>query len=290
MSRFFRSVHLLKPCIPRVSAPLCLTFGVAASITTDKDNDTNATKGLFTNLLHISPSESEEEIIQENLIEHKVEYKHYIYGPFHWAVSPASFQKYGICVMNAYNHNYIVMLNPTDSTGYRLIVRLLSNSNDTVNTTFNRQYSQSEINGLFMVLSSISNILSDEGLIGQVYVLGNSSQSFDEVSRDTLVGRLNEPGFLHGHIVFRGDSEYEYIDGIKLNGPFPGYAKQLGAINDKIDINKSKIKWKDDQIEDALKYFKEKLIKMQGNKDYCILKVVDNRKPFQAEEYVDMTN
>eukprot|EP01083_Nonionella_stella_P163517 538434_1 len=179
-----------------------------------------------------------------------------------------------------------LMLAPLTRNGYRLLVRLMPTSNKAMSRTFNRKYTKLELKGLYVVASQVANMLTDEGLLGQVYVLGNNSHSFDEQSGKTVLGQVVEPSFLHLHIVFRGNPQYEYISGIKLEGPYPGNALVVKSrYDDKSTLDKTaqKIAWKQEEIPIALAYFQSKIKRLQSDFD---LQMIDNTKPFDMETYV----
>ena len=215
---------------------------------------------------------------------HQVEYSKYEYAADHWAISTKSFEEFGICTMKAHGHRYIVMLNPTTRNGYRLIVRLLATDNASISSTHNRKYTKSEINGLFTVLGQVANMLIDDGLIGQVYVLGNNSHSFDKNTKNTIVGQKEEPSMLHAHVIYRGDPKHEYIDGIKLEGNYPGFGIGVKSKFDKVqqaDEANKKIPWQKNERDVALKYFKQRVLTLHT--DDNPIRIIDNTLPFEVK-------
>lgn len=206
---------------------------------------------------------------------HQIRYSKYKYGKDHWAISPQSFQEYGICTIRdrSHGHRYVVMLNPTSRKSYRLIVRLL---NKPIASTHNRRYTKSEMNGLFTVLGQVADMLMDDRLIGQVYVLGNNSHSFDAETKSTIIGQEDEPSMLHGHVFYRGDPKHAYISNIPLEGKYPGFGIDVKSRFD--DGIKQKIPWKDGQTKVALQYFKAKAMKLHN--DEMTVHMIDNSVPF----------
>ena len=70
-------------------------------------------------------------------------------------------------------------------------------------------------------------------------------------NRYTTIGTKNEPNFLHGHVVGRGDPEHDYIQGVPLLGPVPG---------ESFDLVRGKEKWKSDaDLKKVVKSFKNLL-------------------------------
>ncbi|EFC39373.1 predicted protein [Naegleria gruberi] len=115
---------------------------------------------------------------------------------------------------------YYIYLNPTDKRGYRCIVRLVNSSD--MASTFNREYTRSERVGLGILLQFMSDCYSKVMPISQISIAGNNSHQFNESLGETILGREEEPSFLHGHVYGRGNPEECYLANVKLDGPVPG--------------------------------------------------------------------
>ena len=211
-----------------------------------------------------------------------IEYVKHKYSNNHWSVCTESLRKFGICVVRCHYRIYVVLLHPLDRTSYRLIVRIYSASNKTIRTTFNRESSTGEIHGLFEVLGKISNMLSDQGLFGQVLILGSNSSTFNKETGKTILGLKEEPHFLHGHIFFRGNPKYEYISGVPLEGIEPGRNLQIASKKSKLY---TRISWNDKELQSALAYFKQKILNLKDEWDLEIA-TIDDTKPFEVSDYI----
>lgn len=182
---------------------------------------------------------------------HKSSFSTFTYPSEHWALQKfdlanesnlvAIFGKNG-----EQNKGFAFFLNPTDSRGYRSIVRMFNN--DLMESTFNRSFTLDDQLALGQCLQIASFIYQKVVPISQVFILGNNSHSFNESNRSITIGTKNEPNFLHGHIVGRGDPEHDYIQGVPLLGPIPG---------ESFDLVHGKQKWKSEaDVMKVVKSFK----------------------------------
>lgn len=144
---------------------------------------------------------------------------------------PVKLGHWALVKLDAKNPNYIakfaffgkevtVKLNPSDARGYRLLAFL---TNADMQSTLNREHYLAEERILIHLVASLLEMVGNRlGLISQSEIAGNNSHSseFDLESQTQLlkVG-FTEPSMLHMHLIFRGDTEHEYIEGQKLNGP-----------------------------------------------------------------------
>ncbi len=139
----------------------------------------------------------------------------------HWALEK----------LDSSNPNYIakfsngsdevtVKLNPSDARGYRLIVVLTA---DDMQSTLNVEHYSAEQRVLIHLVGSLLEVVGNRlGLISQSEMAGNNSHSCEfDLESQTQVMKVGfaEPSMLHLHLIFRGDTEHEYIEGQKLNGP-----------------------------------------------------------------------
>ena len=146
----------------------------------------------------------------------KINYFSVSYPENHWALNlPKESSKFFIarCIYN--ESEYLSYLNPTDARGYRSILCLY---NKDIKTTFNRKYTHKERKNLLSLAAVIASAYEKIGLVPQIELLGNNSQSMDEFHSLTL-GNIDEPSFLHCHIIGRGDPSFCYIADQKLDGP-----------------------------------------------------------------------
>lgn len=141
------------------------------------------------------------------------------YDCTHWAVRRWSVEDPEFIAFVSFNGvRFLVKANPTDMRGYRYIV-VLYNETDML-STLNRNYSLKERIALLTVLGIVSQIFEDRGLIAQINVAGNNSQS---ATNDTLkLGNEKEPSMLHGHGFGRGILGHSYFPDAPLTGPEVG--------------------------------------------------------------------
>jgi hypothetical protein len=178
------------------------------------------------------------------------------YCPDHWAMKKfdlsdqtnnnlvAIFGKSG-----KMDKGFAFYLNPTDRRGYRSLVRFFDN--DSMASTFNRNFSFEEQLVLVNCLQIVSHVYQQIVPISQVCILGNNSHSFEPNDRKVIIGTDKEPNILHGHIIGRGDPDYDYIKGIALYGPVPG---------ESFDLINNKVKWlSHSDIEITVNHFKDVL-------------------------------
>lgn len=138
----------------------------------------------------------------------------------HWAHRyPQKTDRGFICKFNYSKNEYTVCLNSTDSRGYRSIVSLVV-AFPGMKTTFNRPYNLSEKVGLQLSLTVVAHAYEKLNLVGQVEIAGNNSHLFE--NDQLTLGTIKEPSLLHGHIIGRGDPNFEYVLGVPLRGPKPG--------------------------------------------------------------------
>ncbi|KAJ3131217.1 hypothetical protein HK100_006625 [Physocladia obscura] len=115
---------------------------------------------------------------------------------------------------------YVVYANPTDSTCLRLIVALADLTD--MRTTLNRTYSEDEECGLALVAARVRVQMQVQfGLIVQVMVLGNNAHGLNHDGR-ICIGNNHEPGFLHAHLISRGNPERVYAGTDPIGGPALG--------------------------------------------------------------------
>ncbi|KAI8619553.1 histidine phosphatase superfamily [Chytriomyces sp. MP71] len=122
---------------------------------------------------------------------------------------------------------YTIYANPTDCTCLRIIVAL-TDLND-MRSALNRAYTPAEDAGLTFTASSIRMRLQEQlGVIVQILILGNNAHWLDAQGR-VNVGHDKEPGFLHAHLLFRGDPTRIYAGTEPLRGPALGVAFPMQA-------------------------------------------------------------
>jgi hypothetical protein len=190
----------------------------------------------------------------------KILYHNKIYPSTHFAVNiPDPSDDSFICILKYNHYQFLIQLNTTDARGYRSIIRLIDRAD--INSTFNRVYTFGELNAIMHVASAFVCALQDLGLIVQIELAGNNSQTL--VENNIVLGNDNEPSMLHLHIICRGNPDYEYITGVKLRGPIigalfnmrgksiPGLTTQewLSRSGNGLDIgNNTKKKWLDGEM------------------------------------------
>nr|WP_238584481.1 hypothetical protein [Legionella gratiana] len=183
----------------------------------------------------------------------------YQYPKEHWAID---YTKAGTSIahvnVNA-KYNYSIILNPTDCRGYRIIIRYLNDTQSDIASALNRPYTVAEERGLNEVTAMMERVYEHMGLIPQFSQLGNNSQHFDEITRETIIGNEEEPGMLHLHLWGRGDPKHEFIPGVPLRGPEPGLMFDLIAKSKSTPTNQFAIKWDPKELEIALSAIKNEL-------------------------------
>lgn len=189
----------------------------------------------------------------------EIRYSEYRYPADHWAVNP-EIDGTGIAYVTYLNkYKYYIYLNPQDRRGYRIIVRYISNSGGDIQSTLNRAYTSEENEGLFEVSALMMDVYHRMGLpVVQLALAGNNAQQYDANSNTIIIGTEKEPGFLHLHMWARGDTNYEYISGVKLLGP------ELGTA---FDMTNGKVKWENDLLKQCLIIFKNTFESSFDNKN-----------------------
>jgi hypothetical protein len=188
----------------------------------------------------------------------------------HWALEcPNQDNDNYVTVITTRFGNYYVYLNPTDSRGYRLIVKLFDPKD--MRSTLNRTYTNDELAGLALVSALVMNTISNHfNLVGQLSYAGNNSHTFQD--GNFVVGE-QEPSMAHMHIIFRGNPNHEYLKydgkeyGINLGGPVPGamYNMRGDSKDENDEGNKKKEKWQIFEngqvsaIKDVASYFRNLL-------------------------------
>ena len=163
----------------------------------------------------------------------------------HWALTEFTLDDpkvVAICYIDkidSFSSAYAIYLNPTDSRGYRLIVRYINNHR--MQSTFNRPFSTKEQHGLSMVTELVERTLAEIVPIVQVFKAGNNSQEMKDGV--VCIGTENEPNFLHSHVICRGDPLFEYITGFPLQGPIPGLNFDMMGKTPSQPGNDKKIPW-----------------------------------------------
>lgn len=175
-------------------------------------------------------------------IKSKLQYYRKPYHEGHWALSmPTTADKNFIAVLEIHGVKIGLKLNPTDARGYRGIASLISDDKATMGSTVNREYSMVEELALSTALTIFARAYKNHGLIAQISVAGNNSQSVNP-DGSVQIGNDKEPSLLHGHIIGRGNPEQAYIAGVTLKGPKAGFEINLrGDGSD--EGNKKKEKW-----------------------------------------------
>ncbi len=181
------------------------------------------------------------------------------YPADHWSMIPAQLEDPKMIALATFeNLHYAFFINPTDSRGYRCIVRLIDNED--MPTTFNREFTPMEHLGLAVIAEQAERAMRLITPLAQVFKLGNNAHGFDEPSQTILIGNEHEPCILHSHVLGRGNPEVEYIPGIKLGGPPPGTIFDIGGRNASVNGKKS-VPWKDGDIARAAKALKTAMAK-----------------------------
>lgn len=170
------------------------------------------------------------------------------YAADHWALQPFSLNDPKVVAL-AYFHNaeYVIFMNPTDERGYRSLVMLINNQD--MSSTFNRDYTSRERIGLGLLIQLLAEAYSRIVPIPQTALMGNNCHHFDNNTGVTHLGTAEEPCILHAHVMGRGNPEFAYVDGVKLNGPVPGVAFLFKSYDPKVPGNDKKVEWKEGEME-----------------------------------------
>lgn len=173
-------------------------------------------------------------------------FKH-TYSPTHWAMHLPNLKDNNFIAKLKIDGSYfILMLNATDARDYRGIARLVTEKEEDITTTFNRQYTIDETLALFTALTIFSQAYQNLGLVCQISIAGNNSQSTDK-NGFTQIGNEDEPSLLHGHTIGRGDPKTAFIGNVTLKGPKNGLEFNLRG-NGKEEGNKKKETWNQDDL------------------------------------------
>lgn len=100
----------------------------------------------------------------------------------HWAIKCE--EEFLVGVYDSMDKKVLVKLNPTDRRGYRVIIQLYSSD---MKSTFNRVWSQEEMNAVLFVASKLSMMYFDLGLFPQMVFAGNNSM--EVANGEVLVGK-----------------------------------------------------------------------------------------------------
>jgi hypothetical protein len=178
----------------------------------------------------------------------RVVYRSFTYSDNHWSIQPLQdSDPIFIAEFQIHESRFVFHLNPTDSRGYRGIVRLTgSDPHSDPHAVLNRPYSPYEKIDLNILLGIVGMVYESLGLIAQMDVLGNNSHTFDAVSQELQIGQVEEPSLLHGHVYGRGDPAYCYVPGVSLRGPMPGSILVLGG--------GLKVEWQAGEIDSVSKH------------------------------------
>lgn len=171
-------------------------------------------------------------------------YLKYSYPSSHWAkcIPQASDENF-IAILEILGIKIALRLNATDARGYRSIARLID---DDMESTFNREYTETEKLALNIALSILSSIYERYGMAVQTEIAGNNSQCVTKEGK-LLLGNEKEPSLLHGHIIARGNPATCYIAGVTLKGPEAG--KLFNMRGDGTDEgNASKATWEEGEM------------------------------------------
>lgn len=187
------------------------------------------------------------------------------YPTDHWALQPYTLEDPKVIALANYKGSeYAIYTNPTDKRGYRSIVRFVNHSD--MSSTVNRDYTQQEQRGLALVVEMVEGVFRQFAPIVQTFKAGNNSHKFDLETRTTLIGRAEEPSFLHTHIVGRGDPEAGYIEGIPLDGPVAGLNFDMMGKTPSEPGNDKKVKWHESDMAKVVSCFKVGI--ERAKKDY----------------------
>ena len=194
----------------------------------------------------------------------KMSYTYYEgnYPKDNFSVQPYPLDDPRVVVHFYYNKlQYVLYVNPTDSRGYRCIVRFIDNND--MKSTINRKYSLSERAGLWKVVTIVESALEDVGEIVQVAKAGNNAHTFDVASGQTQLGHSGEGNFLHAHLWVRGNPESEPVPGIPLGGPCPGEVFDMRGKTSSIAGNDKKKPWKEEQMKQVVNFIRKCLFKKE---------------------------
>lgn len=183
------------------------------------------------------------------------------YKDGHWALHiPTIADKNFIATLKINGVKIGLKLNQTDARGYRGSACLMADSESKMVSTFNRDYSINEKLALNAALSIFAGAYENHGIIAQISIAGNNSQSVNP-DGSVQIGNEKEPSLLHGHIIGRGNPETAYIGNVALKGPKAGSEMNLrGDGSD--EGNKSKEKWKDGDMEIVAKGIANEIVKI----------------------------
>lgn len=221
-----------------------------------------------------------------------MEMPHLSYNPLsyhksHWAMRfPVYSDENFIAILELDGIKITVILNDTDSRGYRMIVKLFD---DEISSTLNRMYTDEEYTALSTVLALLASVYREFGMTVNTEIAGNNSQSLVDTKCIQLGNEL-EPSILHGHVIGRGDPQICYIADVPLRGPMVGQLFNLRGESSSQEGNQTKEKWQPGEMERVASIFVKELIrKIESSKHYNSLINIVSLKPTEGVEIRDET-
>lgn len=195
----------------------------------------------------------------------KKSYIQFEYPESHWARHiPGPGDSNFIATLEIFDIRMTLKLMSKDARGYRAIVGLVG---DDMESTFNREYKDSEKLALSIALCILSSVYEGYGIVAQTQIAGNDSQSLTN-GGNLLLGNEKEPSLLHGHIIGRGNPDKCYIANVPLRGPVAGELFNMRA-NGGDEGNSSKIIWREEEmnsVADILAH--DLLIRISNSSEY----------------------
>jgi hypothetical protein len=143
--------------------------------------------------------------------------------------------KNGLCAM--------ILINPTDCRGYRLIVNLWNK--DDPKLTLNRPWSIEEMDVVMFAGAMLMQFMASIGCYPQLYFAGNNCVEAVSDGSCNYIAGIKEPAMLHFHVLGRGIDGVEYIDSIPLIQPGLGEEVNLKG-QGSIENGMQKIPWNAD--------------------------------------------
>lgn len=167
------------------------------------------------------------------------------YDAGHWAhyISTPKDENF-IAELLIYGVRIILKVNPTDARGYRTLAVL---TDEKMSTTYNREYTIEEHLALSTAMTMLVLAYKEHGIVAQIYVAGNNSQSITANGKIQL-GNDKEPSRLHGHVIGRGNPHLAYIADVPLRGPKAGLEFNMRGDGAE-EGNNFKVPWMESKME-----------------------------------------
>lgn len=148
----------------------------------------------------------------------------------------------------------VILINPTDCRGYRLIVQLWDETSP--QSTFNRQWSMEEFAIVMYAGSILMQFFASIGCYPQLYFAGNNALELANINTfssslspepNQYVAGKKEPAMLHIHVLGRGATGVKYVCGIPLQQPELGEEFNLKG-HGEVERGTIKVAWLEEDL------------------------------------------